>query len=141
MRTGWRSMRCAAHTADRAFAQGIDCQGMDELTRCFLLHAFALPSQKGGLSGSAVALDALADIDMLGDCDLFVMLLRSCMARVAYALAMGRQGRPLPIISLEAPWSPYKGLKSMKAMFKMRPGVGGVRGRGSRGRAGWRSVK
>ena len=42
------------------------------------------------------------------------MLLRSCMARVAYALAMGRQGRPLPIISLEAPWSPYKGFFKMK---------------------------
>jgi hypothetical protein len=90
-------------------------------------------SQEGGLSGSAVALDALADIDMLGDCDLFVMLLRSCMARVAYALAVGRQGRPLPIISLEAPWSPYKGGK-MKALFKKGRGGGAGRGRGR----GWR---
>lgn len=98
---------------------------------------------EGGLSGSAVALDALADIDMLGDCDLFVLLLRSCMARVAYALAVGRQSRPLPVISLEAPWSPYKGFKM--ANFKMlRRGMGrgsggrgrGARGRGRRGRAG-----
>lgn len=37
----------------------------------------------GELSGSSVALDALADIDMLADADMFVLLFRSCFARVA----------------------------------------------------------
>ena len=50
--------------------------------------------QEGSMSGSAVALDALADIDMLADTDMFVMLFRSCFARVAYALAMGPKGPP-----------------------------------------------
>ena len=81
--------------------------------------------EEGDLSGSAVALDALADIDMLADCDMFVLLLRSCFARVAYALAMGRKGRPPPVISLEAPWSPHRGFK-MKAMnMALRNGQGG----------------
>ena len=83
--------------------------------------------QEGSMSGSAVALDALADIDMLADTDMFVMLLRSCFARVAYALAMGRKGRPPPIISLEAPWSPFKGLKMGKMKMKMG---GGGKGKG-----------
>lgn len=69
---------------------------------------------EGALSGSSVALDALADMDMLADADLFVLLLRSCFARVAYALALGRKGRPPPVISLEAPWSPYHMGKDMK---------------------------
>ena len=70
----------------------------------------------GGLSGSAVALDALADIDLLAGCDMFVLLLRSCFARVAYALAMGRKGSPPPVISLEAPWSPALKLKKKMKM-------------------------
>ena len=73
----------------------------------------------------AVALDALADIDMLADADMFVLLLRSCFARVAYALAMGRRGRPPPVISLEAPWSPAKG-------DKMRNGKAGKVGKAAK---------
>jgi hypothetical protein len=60
------------------------------------------------LSGSAVSLDALADIDMLADADMFVLLFRSCFARVAYGLALARNNRPPPVISLEAPWSPSR---------------------------------
>ena len=91
----------------------------------------------GSLSGSAVALDALADIDMLADADAFVLLLRSCFARVAYALAMGRRGRPPPVLSLEAPWSPYKGAKAKggkgafrRMMRQNRDGPGGRRRQG-----------
>ena len=102
---------------------------------------------EGSLSGSAVALDALADIDMLADCDMFVLLLRSCFARVAYALAMGRRGRPPPVISLEAPWSPYKGAKSKKGMMRMMgrdaaglPGQPFGRLKGGRG-SGWHGMR
>ena len=52
---------------------------------------------------------------------------------VAYALAMGRAGKPPPLISLEAPWSPYKGAK-MHAQMRMGKGKG--RGR----RAAWAST-
>ncbi len=65
----------------------------------------------GELSGSAVALDALADIDMLADADMHVLVLRSCLSRVAYALSLARKGRHTPLISLEAPWAPYHGPK------------------------------
>jgi len=82
----------------------------------------------GELSGSSVALDALADIDMLADADMFVLLFRSCFARVAYALAMSRKGRPPPVISLEAPWSPYKGsktkMKGRKGLYGKHMGWG-----------------
>ena len=62
------------------------------------------------MSGSAVALDALADVDMLADTDMFAMpALIVLVQESAYAHAMGRKGRPPPIISLEAPWSPFKG--------------------------------
>jgi hypothetical protein len=102
----------------------------------------------GALSGSAVALDALADMDMLADCDMFVMLLRSCFARVAYALAMGRKSRPPPIISLEAPWSPFKGaMKGGKGgkggkfgMRKMKMGAMPHPGGGRAARAGKRGM-
>ena len=90
----------------------------------------------GELSGSAVALDALADIDMLAQCDMFVMLLRSCFARVAYALAISRRGKALPIISLEAPWSP-SGKGALRKMHAPSPGgraLGQASRRAGRGR-------
>ena len=98
----------------------------------------------GALSGSAVALDALADMDMLADRDMFVMLLRSCFARVAYALAMGRKSRPPPIISLEAPWSPFKGVKGGKVgKFGMKMKMGAMQSvaGGAGGRAGKRMMR
>ena len=105
----------------------------DKFVSTSLIEDRVAQHDEGRLSGAAVALDALADIEMLADADMFVMLLRSCFARVAYALAMARQGRPPPIISLEAPWSPYKGMKK-KLMV-----MGGLRGawsRTGRGRSG-----
>ena len=98
----------------------------------------AAAGERGELSGSAVALDALADLDMLGDCDAFVLVLRSCFSRVAYALALGRRGTPPPLISLEAPWSPNYG-KGMK-LAQMSPQRvhrrRGARARGARRRPG-----
>merc|ERR1712060_16604 len=56
------------------------------------------------LSGSAVALDALADIEMLAECDYHVLVLRSAVSRLAYALSLGRRQRHTPLISLQDPW-------------------------------------
>jgi hypothetical protein len=108
------------HAAElcRAGVLGFDCHTQeierDKFDSSTLIeHRVALHAH-GSLSGSTVALDALADIDMLANTDMFVMLLRSCFARVAYGLAMFRKGRPPPLISLEAPWSPYKGFAKAK---------------------------
>eukprot|EP00965_Chrysotila_dentata_P221640 6192483-Pleurochrysis_carterae.AAC.1 len=60
----------------------------------------------GPLSGSAVALDMLADVDMLADCDYLVILFRSAVSRLAYALSLARWNRPQPVISMQWPWSP-----------------------------------
>jgi hypothetical protein len=68
----------------------------------------------GDLSGSTVALDTLADIDMLADCDALVLVLRSAVSRLTYALATARKGRPVPVISLHNPLSPAYAKKKMK---------------------------
>ncbi len=60
------------------------------------------------LSGATVALDVLADIDMLADCDFHVLLFRSAVSRLAYSLSMARKGRPTPLVSMQWPWSPRK---------------------------------
>ena len=74
----------------------------------------------GELAGSTVALDTLADIDMLADCDALVLVLRSAVSRLAHHLAIARKGRPVPLISLQYP-------TSAAAWKKRGPGV---RGRG-----------
>ena len=122
---------------------GFDCttQSMEraKFDATELIENRVAKHSSGSLSGSRVALDALADMDMLGDCDMFVLLLRSCFARVAYALAMGRQGRAPPVISLEAPWSPWKGGlskpgKNPKGMKRrMKPGWRGGKAKGGGG--------
>merc|ERR1719291_138396 len=81
--------------------------------------AFAPPSEP--LAGSRVALDALADMHLLAECDLFVLVLRSCFGRVAYALSAARKGRFAPLVSLEQPWSPQAGGRAKRG--------GGKRGR------------
>ena len=70
----------------------------------------------GELSGSTVALDTLADIDMLADCDALVLVLRSAVSRLSHHLALARRGRPVPLISLQWPTSPghLKGKKFKK---------------------------
>ena len=114
---------CAQHVL------GFECTTQSIERRKFesaeLIENRVAQHEAGDLSGSTVALDALADIDMLADCDMFVLLLRSCFARVAYALAMGRKGRPPPVISLEAPWSPHRGFKAKAMSMAMRNGHGG----------------
>jgi hypothetical protein len=70
---------------------------------------------EGELSGATVALDALTDLDMLADCDYFVLLFRSAMSRVAYALSLARKGYHVPLVSMQWPWSPgYLKGKAMK---------------------------
>ena len=69
-----------------------------------------------------------------------MLLLRSCFARVAYALAMGRKGRPPPVISLEAPWSPYKGMK-LKGMLMKGGMMKGMKMKGGKGGKGGRRAK
>ena len=63
----------------------------------------------GLLSGSAVALDALADVEMLSECDAHVLVLRSAVSRLALALSVGRKGRHSPLISLQWPWGGLPG--------------------------------
>ena len=58
----------------------------------------------GSLSGSAVALDALADVDLLADCEAHVLVLRSAVSRLALGLSVARKGRYSPLISLQWPW-------------------------------------
>ena len=58
----------------------------------------------GPLSGSAVALDALADLEMLAACEAHVLVLRSAVSRLALALSVARKGRHPPFISLQWPW-------------------------------------
>lgn len=58
----------------------------------------------GLLSGSAVSLDALADVEMLSECDAHVLVLRSAVSRLALALSVARKGRHSPLISLQWPW-------------------------------------
>ena len=92
----------------------------------FIEHRVA-QHENGELSGSTVALDALADIDMLADCDFFVLVFRSAISRVAYALSLARKGHHVPLVSMHMPWS-SKGIK-----IKGKPGA---RGRGGRARFG-----
>ena len=63
----------------------------------------------GGLSGSAVALDALADVEMLSECDAHVLVLRSAVSRLALALSVAKKGRHGPLISLQWPWGGMPG--------------------------------
>ncbi|KAL1523942.1 hypothetical protein AB1Y20_018858 [Prymnesium parvum] len=75
----------------------------------------------GPLSGSTVALDALADIDMLADCQFLVVLLRSAVSRLALSLALARRGKLPPFISLQWPWSAnYHKVKLKNAKGKAR---------------------
>mmetsp|Transcript_992 Transcript_992/g.2548 ORF Transcript_992/g.2548 Transcript_992/m.2548 type:complete len:195 (-) Transcript_992:431-1015(-) len=71
--------------------------------------------EEGALSGSTVALDALADIDMLADCDFLIVLLRSAVSRLALSLALGRKGKLPPFMSLQWPWSPNYHKRKFKA--------------------------
>ena len=63
----------------------------------------------GLLSGSAVSLDALADVEMLSDCDAHVLVLRSAVSRLALALSVARKGFHSPLISLQWPWGGMPG--------------------------------
>ena len=65
--------------------------------------------EQGQLSGSAVALDALADIDALADSDCHVLVLRSAVSRLALALSVARKGRVPPFVSLQWPWGGMPG--------------------------------
>ena len=90
-------------------------------------------AQDGPLAGSAVALDAITDIDMLADCDFLVLVLRSAVSRLALSLALARKGRLPPFVSMQSPWS----LTHHKAHMKRSHFTPGERGNG-RGRAvGW----
>lgn len=68
----------------------------------------------GELSGSTVALDTLADIDMLADCDALVLVLRSAVSRLSHHLAVARKQRAVPLISLQWPTSPSFKMKAKK---------------------------
>jgi hypothetical protein len=64
----------------------------------------AVAAEGSSLSGTNVALDALADMQALSECDYFVLVLRSAVSRIAYSLAAARRHQLRPIISLQWPW-------------------------------------
>ena len=138
-RYGFNRLLLATDNAEAAqlCAQGVlgfDCRAhsieRSRFESASLIEDRVAQHADGALSGSAVALDALADIDALASCDAFVLLLRSCFARVAYALAVSRQGRFLPLVSLEQPWSPEKGAAKGGMKRRSTRARARVRGRG-----------
>ena len=110
---------------------GFDCRTLRISRRKFESNRFiehrVASHETGDLSGASVALDVLADIDMLADCDAFVLVFRSAVSRLAYALSLARKGRHTPLASLQWPWT----LEYHKAQMKhgKRKAKGG---RGSR---------
>jgi len=90
----------------------------------------------GDLSGSRVALDVLADIDMLADCDFHVLILRSAVSRLVYALSLGRKGRSAPMVSMNEMWG-SRALKLAQKRNKMWTAGAAARQLGrARGRRG-----
>ena len=102
---------------------GFDCRTL-RMTRdkfdsaTFIEHRVAANDQ-GPLSGSTVALDALADIDLLADCDVHILMLRSAISRLAYALSLARHGRPTPLVSMHMPYS-SGGIKGRAKRAKLK---------------------
>jgi hypothetical protein len=58
----------------------------------------------GDISGGEAALDVITDMEELSECGYFVLLLRSAVSRLAYALALAKQGRHPPVISMQWAW-------------------------------------
>ena len=127
--------RAAALCASRAL--GFECATLrmerEKFESATFIETRVAAHAAGALSGSAVALDALADIDLLADCSHHVLLLRSAVSRLAFALSLARKGRVAPFVSMQWPWSPahLKGKWRMPAAAKARGrgrGVGRARG-------------
>ena len=64
-------------------------------------QSIELRARQGELAGGDAALDVLADIEELSECGFFVLVLRSAVSRLAYALSMGRGGAHRPLISMQ----------------------------------------
>ena len=103
----------AAASLCRARVLGFECATMAMDRARFASHTSierrVVHHTRGGLSGSAVALDALADVEMLSECEAHVLVLRSAVSRLAYALSVARKGRHAPLISLQWPWGGMPG--------------------------------
>ena len=113
------STRAAAECAKGVL--GFECRtmafGRDKFESPTFIEQRVASHSAGELSGSTVALDALADVDMLADCDYHVLILRSAISRLAYGLSTARHGRPTPVVSMQWPYSPtFMKLKSPKKM-------------------------
>lgn len=97
----------------RAGVYGFDCRTLDMDRERFdartSIERRVVRHTSGRLSGSAVALDALADVDMLADCEAHVLVLRSAVSRLALGLSVARKGRYSPLISLQWPWGGLPG--------------------------------
>jgi hypothetical protein len=86
--------------------------------------------EAGKLSGSTIALDTLADVDMLADCQYHVLVFRSAISRLAYALATARRSGPTPVASMQNPFG-----SSYLKLAGGRRGGGAGRGKGGKRRA------
>jgi hypothetical protein len=54
----------------------------------------------GEMDGSQLVVDALADIDVLGDCDMFIGAFVSYFSRLSYQLILARKGHHVPFVSV-----------------------------------------
>ena len=108
----------SAAAACRAAPLGFECRTMpmarDKFDSPTFIEARVAKHEGGALSGSTVALDTLADIDMLADCDHHVLIFRSAVSRLAYGLAVARHGGPTPVVSMQLPF----GTSSAKLFMK-----------------------
>uniref|UniRef100_A0A061RTN3 Alpha-( )-fucosyltransferase n=1 Tax=Tetraselmis sp. GSL018 TaxID=582737 RepID=A0A061RTN3_9CHLO len=57
----------------------------------------------GELDGDEVALSALVDLALLGECDIFIGTFSSAFSRLAVLLMMAQHQHPIPFISLDSP--------------------------------------
>mmetsp|Transcript_6167 Transcript_6167/g.15626 ORF Transcript_6167/g.15626 Transcript_6167/m.15626 type:complete len:483 (+) Transcript_6167:69-1517(+) len=60
--------------------------------------------RKGELDGGQLAVAALVDLALLGECMMFVGTFSSSFSRMALLLMHGRTGSPVPFISLDSAW-------------------------------------
>jgi hypothetical protein len=95
----------AAAAACLASPLGFACsvRAMDR-TRFNARASIELRAGGGVIAGGDAALDVLTDMEELAECGCFVLLLRSAVSRLAYALALARQGRHPPVISMQWAW-------------------------------------
>lgn len=95
----------AAAAACAASPLGFACSARQMDRRRFdARSSIELRAGGGDIAGGDAALDVITDLEELSECGCFVLVLRSAVSRLAYALALAKQGRHAPIISMQWAW-------------------------------------